>query len=228
MSNDFPAGTPATPAGTPVSPGWIVVLNGAPRSGKSSIAAVIQETFDGPWLNLGVDVFSHVAPPRYRPGMGLRPGGERPDIEALIPALYAAFYDSVAAHSRQGLNVVVDVGHHDAYSVPLNVLPGAAQRLRGLPALLVGVRCPLEVIMQRRDAGQHGREGRYETSGPCGEIPEPVLRWQRHVHQPGIYDLEIDTSAVTPEAAAALIQERLDGPAPSAFRRLATSAPGAR
>jgi chloramphenicol 3-O phosphotransferase len=203
-------------------PGWIVVLNGAPRSGKSSIAAVIQETFDGPWLNLGVDAFcQNVTPPRYRPGMGLRPGGERPDIEALIPALYAAFYDSVAAHARQGLNVVVDVGHHDAYSVPLNVLPDAARRLRGLPALLVGVRCPLEVIMQRRDAGKPGREGRYATSGPCGEIPEPVLRWQRYVHQPGIYDLEIDTSAVTPETAAALIRERLDGPPPSAFRRLA-------
>lgn len=91
--------------------GWVVVLNGAPRSGKSSIAAVIQETFDGPWMNLGVDVFSRqVTPPRYRPGMGLRPGGgERPDIEALIPALYAAFYDSVAAHARHGLNVVADL-----------------------------------------------------------------------------------------------------------------------
>lgn len=206
----------------PGMPGWIVVLNGAPRSGKSSIAAVIQETFDGPWLNLGADAFcQHVTPPRYRPGMGLRPGGERPDIEALIPALYAAFYDSVAAHARQGLNVVVDVGHHDAYSVPLNVLPDAARRLRGLPALLVGVRCPLEVIMQRRDAGQPGREGRYATSGPCGEIPGPVLRWQRHVHRPGIYDLEVDTSAVTPETAAALIRERLGGPPPSAFRQLA-------
>ena len=31
-----------------VSPGWIVVLNGPPRSGKSSVADVIQETFDGP------------------------------------------------------------------------------------------------------------------------------------------------------------------------------------
>ena len=46
-----------------------------------------------------------MTPPRYRPGMGLRPGGKRPEIEALIPALYAAFYDSVAAHSRHGLNV---------------------------------------------------------------------------------------------------------------------------
>jgi chloramphenicol 3-O phosphotransferase len=205
------------------APGWVVVLNGAPRSGKSSIAAAIQETFDGPWMNLGVDVFSRcVTPPRYRPGMGLRPGGgERTEIEALLPALFAAFYDSVAAHSRQGLNVVADVGHHDGYSVPLRLLPDAARRLRGLPALLVGVRCPVEVIMARRDAGQPGRAGRYAVSRPGGEIPEPVLRWQRQVHLPGIYDLEIDTSAVTPGAAAAAIRGRLAGPPPSAFARLA-------
>jgi chloramphenicol 3-O phosphotransferase len=175
------------------SPGWIVVLNGAPRSGKSSIAEVMQRTFEGPWMNLGVDAFSqHVTPPRYRPGMGLRPGGERQDIEALIPCLYAAFYDSVAAHSRHGLNVVVDAGHHDAYSRPLRILPDAARRLRGLPALLVGIRCSLEEIMRRRDAGQ-----------------------------PGIYDLELDTTAMTPQDAAALIRDRLGGPPPSALRRLA-------
>jgi len=52
----------------------------------------------------------------------------------------------------------------------------------------------------------------------------PVLRWQRHVHQPGIYDLEIDTAAVTPQAAAAAIRDRLAGPPPAAFRRLATDA----
>jgi chloramphenicol 3-O phosphotransferase len=205
-----------------VDPGWIIVLNGAPRSGKSSIAEVIQQTFEGPWMNLGVDAFSrHVTPPRYRPGMGLRPGGERQDIEALIPRLYAAFYDSVAAHSRHGLNVVVDAGHHDAYSKPLRILPDAARRLSGLPALLIGIRCSLEEIMGRRDAGLPGNEGRYETSGSDGQIPEPVLRWQHHVHQPGIYDLELDTTTMTPQDAAALIRDRLGGPPPSAFRRLA-------
>jgi chloramphenicol 3-O phosphotransferase len=196
----------------------VVVLNGPPRSGKSSIVEVMQETFEGPWLNLGVDVFSNfVTPPRYRPGIGLRPGAERPEIEAMIPALYAALYDSVAAHSRQGFHVVVDVGHHDAYSAPLKVLPDAARRLEGLPAFLVGVRCPVEVIMRRRDAGQAGREGRYVASGPGGEIPEPVVRWHEEVHNPGIYDLEIDTSTMTPQEAAALIRARLDGPPPWAF-----------
>jgi chloramphenicol 3-O phosphotransferase len=38
--------------------GHIVVLNGAPRSGKSSIASAIQNTLDGVWLNLGVDSFA--------------------------------------------------------------------------------------------------------------------------------------------------------------------------
>ncbi len=122
--------------------GQIVILNGAPRAGKSSIAAAIQETFDGIWMNLGVDVHAGpMTPKRYRPGVGLRPGGERPDLEAVVPTLYAALYESIAAHSRLGLNVVVDVGHHDAYSTPLHVLPDAARRLDGLPALLVGVRC---------------------------------------------------------------------------------------
>jgi chloramphenicol 3-O phosphotransferase len=211
--------TEAGPAG---DAGEIVVLNGAPRSGKSSIAAVIQETFEGPWMNLGVDVFSRlVTPPRYRPGIGLRPGGERPDVEALIPFLYAALYESIAAHSRHGLNVVVDVGHHDGYSTPRGVLVDAARRLEGLPALLVGVRCPLPVIMQRRDEGSADSPAVYETSGPGGVVPQPVIRWQREVHRPGIYDLEVDTSILAPHECADMVRTRLQsGPPPSAFRRL--------
>jgi chloramphenicol 3-O phosphotransferase len=206
--------------------GWIVILNGAPRSGKSSIALVIQETFAGPWMNLGVDVFNrHVTPPRYRPGMGLRPGGERPDLEVLIPALYAAFYDSVAAHSRQGLNVVVDVGHHDGYTRPLHVLADAARRLDGLPVLLVGVRCPVEVVMERRAAAPRHGDGHDLERGEDGTIPAPVARWQRQVHLPGLYDLEVDTSVASAVECAELIGRRLRGPPPSALRRLASPDP---
>lgn len=204
-------------------PGWIVVLNGVPRSGKSSIVAAIQGWDDGPWMNLGVDVHvRHVTPPHLRPGIGLRPGGERPEIEAWVPVFYAALYKSIAAHSRLGLNVVADLGHHDAYSEPLGILGDCARRLLGLPALLVGVRCPIGEIMRRRRAGQPGREGEYLAGSAEEPVPEAVQRWQREVHRPGIYDLEIDTSQLGPDECAAAIRRRLDDPTPpSAFRRLA-------
>lgn len=200
--------------------GQIVILNGAPRSGKSSIAAAIQETFDGPWMNLGVDVFARqVTPPRCQPGIGLRPGGERPDLEPFVTASYAALYESIAAHSRAGLNVVADVGHHDAYSKPLAILLNCARRLKGLPALFLGVRCPLAVVMERRRASAAGA---YLANAPGEPIPEPVRRWQRAVHRPGLYDLEVDTSRLSPKACAAEVQRVLrEISKPTALDRLA-------
>jgi len=198
-------------------PGQIVILNGAPRSGKSSLAAEIQAAFEGVWINLGVDRFMQATPARFLPGLGLRPGGERQDIEPLVPILYAALYESIAAHSRLGLNVVVDVGHHDAYAVPRGILIECARRLGGLPVLFVGVRCPVEVIMARRR----------ETGWSAGDsvdavVPPAVHLWQREVHRPGLYDLEVDTSALSPGECAEAIRKRLvDGPTPSAFERLA-------
>jgi chloramphenicol 3-O phosphotransferase len=203
------------------TPGQIVILNGAPRSGKSSIAAVIQQTFAGVWMNLGVDRFKPMAPDRYQPGIGLRPGGERPNLEALIVILYRAMYEAIALHSRLGLNVVVDVGHHDAYSVPRGILPDCARRLQGLPVLFVGVRCPIEVIMARRIATWHAG---YAADG---SVPQPVSLWQEAVHVPGIYDLEVDTSVLSAAECADLIRQRLEaGPPPSACHRLAVMATG--
>jgi len=198
--------------------GHIVILNGAPRSGKTSIARAIQD-FDGVWINLGVDASGAMTPERYRPGIGLRPGGEGPDLEPIIVQLYAALYESIAAHAGAGLNVVVDVGHHDSYSRPLGILPDCARRLAGLAVLFVGVRCPIETIMQRRNAGT----GSYLKGSPDDPVPEPVRRWQDAVHNPGIYDLEVDTSRLVPEACAQEIQRMLSsGPKrPTAFERLA-------
>ena len=200
--------------------GQIVILNGAPRSGKSSIAATIQETFDGVWMNLGVDAFAQITPPSLRPGIGLRPGGERPDLEAFVPGLYAALYASIAAQSRLGLNVVTDLGHHDAYSRPLGILVECARRLAGLPVLFVGVRCPVDVILKRRAASQADRA--YVTGSTDDPVPLPVRLWQDEVHRPGIYDLEVDTSWLSPAECAEAIRERLGaGPEATAFQRLA-------
>jgi chloramphenicol 3-O phosphotransferase len=76
--------------------------------------------------------------------------------------------------------------------------------------------------MERRNAGQTGREGVYVTGSPAEPITSPVRLWQREVHIPGIYDLEVDTSLLSPAACAEAIRRRLeDGPPPSAFQQMA-------
>ena len=136
-------------------------------------------------------------------------------------------YESVAAHSRAGLNVVVDVGHHEAHSVPLGTLTDAAGRLSGLPAFLIGVRCPVDVIMERRNARQPGREGMYEHGSADRPVPPQVALWQREVHIPGIYDLDVDTSVMSPSECAEAIRQRLAVGPPEALARILQTAPEA-
>jgi len=196
--------------------GRIVILNGTPRAGKSSIAAAMQTGLAGRWINLGVDAQNRTLPPALLPGIGLRPGGERPELEPEIVALFAALYESIAAHARAGFDVVADVGHHEGYSQPLHILRNVAPRLAGLETLLVGVDCPLEVIMARRNADPQGLYLGGDT------VPAPVQRWQDAVHAHGVYDLRVDTSMLSAEACAEAIGVALvDAPHPRALERLA-------
>jgi chloramphenicol 3-O phosphotransferase len=128
-------------------------------------------------------------PRSYQPGIGLRPGEPDRAAAPLVPTFDAAWYESIAAHSRVGLNVVAD--------------PRPPRR-----------RDP-------RRAGQPGRAGRYATGSPEDPVPVPVQLWQLRLHDPGIYDPEVDTSILRPEACADAIRRGLDGPPPSAFARLA-------
>lgn len=187
--------------------GTVIVLNGAPRSGKSSIAAALLARRTD-WVADGVDADMALTPDGHLPGIGLRPGGERPDLEPIVEARFHALYDRVAATSRSGIGVVVDVGHHDDYSSSLETLTIAAAALIGLPAWLIGVRCPLATILERRAS-----DG-YPTDGPA------IERWQSAVHDPGIYDLEVDTSVAIPADSAARILDHIDRNLPSAWARL--------
>ncbi len=197
--------------------GRIVILNGTPRAGKSSIAAAMQQHLPGRWINLGVDAQNKSLPPDLLPGIGLRPGGERPDLEPHVTPLYLALYGAIAAHARQGFDVVADLGHHDDYSRPLGILPQCARLLAGLPVLFVGVHCPIAVIMARRNADP--QSGLYVGGD---SVPAPVLRWQDAVHVPGIYDVTVESGAMSPDDCVAVIAEALATPKrPSAFEVLA-------
>lgn len=190
------------------APGQTVILNGAPRSGKSSIVRAMQEQSADVWVNLGVDVSIHaMLPEKFWPGVGLRPGGERPDLEPLVVQLYAALFEAIAAHSREGLNVVAEFGLHQDYSRPLNIWQDCAGRLQGLPVTFVGVQCSLDEIMRRR--GEPVERARSHEQGSDGDVPAPVLCWQEAVHADKIYDLEVDTTRTSASEIADLILKRV-------------------
>ena len=177
-------------------------------------------------MNLGVDVYvRHVTPPAWQPGIGLRPGEDRPELQEIIPTFYAALYESMAAHSRLGLAVVADLGHHVGTPEGMAILYDCARRLGGLPVLFVGVNAPIDVIMDRRRAAA-AESGPYVAAPEGQPPPPPVVRWQEATTAPGIYDFEVDTSAVSPGAAAETILEWLADPpyGQSAFERLAPTA----
>lgn len=195
--------------------GQIILLNGPPRVGKSSIASAVQETFEGIWMNLGIDLHIAATPPAYRPGIGLRPhypgqATQPPErvslkiLEDLVPTLYEALYESIAAHARLGLNVVADVSHHNFYDRPLEILAPCARRLAGLPVLFVGVACPTDVVWERR--AKTWDQLRTEVGDgvkAAVELGQRAARAHRH-------DLELDTSLLSPEDCATEIRRRLE------------------
>lgn len=207
--------------------GQIVILNGVSRAGKSSIAALMQERLAGVWINLGMDLHIKATPPAYLPGVGLRPREPGPappvpgrvpveTLEDRLPVLYAALYESMAAHARLGLNVVADIYHHDFYSKPLGILADCALRLRGLPVLFVGVLCQVETIWERRAAtwGQVRSEATPDVTAAV-ELGQRAARAHR-------YDLEVDTSQLSPSTCVEAIRTRLEtGPPGSVFAELA-------
>jgi chloramphenicol 3-O phosphotransferase len=185
--------------------GRIVILNGAPRSGKTSIARVLQKVDTRNWLNIGVDAQIATLPETLKPGIGLRPGGERPDLERIIPTLYAALFDSISATARLGLDVVADVGIHDSYSQPLDIWGQYAECLGKLNPLLVGLRCSLEENLRRRDASGES----YAGTLPGGSVSPFISLWEDAVHRDVEYDLELRTDELSPEECATRVLRRL-------------------
>ena len=108
-----------------------------------------------------------------------------------------------------GHNVVVDHVLTDARYVTDIVTVW-----QSFPVWLLGVFCPLETIHQRVAA-------RTDRSWPSYL---PMVTWmfdEAHKHTRGIYDLEVDTSRLTPTECALQIKQVLDERGSSvAFKRL--------
>jgi chloramphenicol 3-O phosphotransferase len=177
--------------------GTIIILNGTSSSGKTSLVKVLQDTFTDPYLEAGIDKFIFMLPKRYldRPlwddvlGKASHAGetGNR---------LVASMHQAIETLSLSGMNVIVD---HVLVERPW--WQDCAMRFSHLPAYLVGVHCPLKVLEQREKSRGNRTLGQARAQY---EI----------VHGLGIYDVEVDTSRLTPVDCARVIYDRVTSDIP--------------
>ena len=203
--------------------GTIILLNGCMSAGKTSIAKAIQRTFEAPYLHVGIDLFWLEIFPSEWVGAATNGVQEIP-IEATSPPKIAqvnqpfanffisGLHHTVAALASMGHNVVVDhVLTQASYVTDILAL------WRPFPVWLVGVSCSLEMVRQRASA-------RADRAWWPSYLP--VATWvfdEVHKHTQGIYDIEVDTSRLTPDECAFQIKHMLDERVtPSAFKQLAS------
>lgn len=183
--------------------GQIIFLNGTSSSGKTSILEALQEQLEEPYLNMGIDKFIWMLPERYL---------ERPlwdDVLGLASSagqaghlLAASMHAAIRAAALCGSNVVAD-----HVLVEAAWAQECARLFAGLPAWLVGIRCPLEVLEERE------RSRRNRTLGQARAQFEVV-----HAHC--LYDVEVDTALYSPAECAAQIIRYTREHLPRAFKRM--------
>jgi chloramphenicol 3-O phosphotransferase len=189
-------------SGQTMKNGTIIFINGTSSSGKSSIVRALQDSFTEPYLEAGIDKFIWMLPERYldQPlwddvlGLADRAGKVGRD---LVHGMHCA----ILALSTSGCNVIAD----HVLVIP-SWVKECAEMFSSMPAYLIGVQCPLEVLEQR----EHSRKNR--TLGQA-KIQFPLI------HKYVTYDLEVDTSLLSPQDCALRIQSRLTEP-PEAFHRI--------
>lgn len=187
----------SNPSTAPKPRPTVILLNGVGSVGKSSTAKALQAMALEPMLHVAMDSFLDMLPARMfghpdgyvfetqisdgHPTVVIHSG---PVMERLLEGMRHA----VAALAQQGNSLIVD---------DVMFSGGEAEAYRRLVSPhadlhLVGLHAPLEVLEQReRDRGDR-------------EIG--LARWRvDRVHQGIAYDLEIDTSLLTQNEAAAEI-----------------------
>ncbi|HEY2310209.1 MAG TPA: hypothetical protein VGH46_03735 [Gaiellaceae bacterium] len=170
----------------------LMLLNGSPSAGKSTLANAVQHVANRPVFHRSLDDFLDGYLPDWRS-----------QDRSLFDKVMTGYVYSLAALVRSGCDVVAE-----AVIIPERVeLYRAA--LTEVPVLLVGVHCALPVAMARENARR--------DRSPLGlDVP-----WFETVHDVP-YDVEVDTTdGPAPEVLAAQIAVLFETPPRTrAFSRL--------
>ena len=205
--------------------GKIILLNGASSSGKTSIARALQEMLEPIWLYSSLDHFLEMLSSR---AFGVDTPDSDPSAEwfrwlsyedergtayRIQPGALAqqhitgVMHPAIRALAAGGRNVIID----DVLLVR-TWLESYLQVLDGFEVWFAKVDCPLAVLEARERA-----RGDRTIGQARGQ--------QRTIHQGLIYDLEVDSSLLTPAESAAKIRELMEH-APSAFVEMRRRFPG--
>jgi chloramphenicol 3-O phosphotransferase len=176
----------------------VIVLNGVGSVGKTSVSKALQRIAHEPFLHLAMDIFLEMLPPDM---FGHPEGyifetvddGGKPSVVIhsgpVLARLMSGMRHAVAAMAEQGNNLVVDDVMFNGDEVD-----EYRRLLDRFDTCIVGLFAPLEILEQReRDRGDR-------------DIG--LARWQyERVHRGVRYDLEIDTTLLTPADVARTICE---------------------
>lgn len=199
--------------------GTVVVLNGTGSAGKSSIVAAIQQVASDPYVSVGIDTFwvhmfpwlwadARTAGVRVTPVEGSAPAKCVWDVQPYGHQFISGLHHTVRTLATLGHHLVVDHAFDHR-----NWVEECLQLWQDVPVYLIGVHCPLPVLLQRAEARKGERVEAYSE----------IVTWEfdeTHRHTHGIYDLEVDTSLLSPMECALQILRHIDSTSPRAFKQL--------
>jgi len=171
----------------------IIFLNGCTSAGKSSIAKSLQEQIDLPYLVTGIDVAFAMIPTRFHNHPeGFEFGrNEHGHVYLSIGDVGRKALDAhqlaASAIAKSGFHMILDEVVLDA-----QLRNGWKKHLAGLDVFSVGVHCELLILEQREKA--RGDRVIGQALGQFGLV-----------HQDMDYDMEVDTSDISPAQAASRI-----------------------
>lgn len=209
--------------------GQIVLINGTSGAGKTTTCATFARRAEAAYLMFGMDLLAGtLLPARYTMFGSMKEEGYQPtSYGPVCMQALAAMHAMISAAARVGQNVVVD---HLTFLDP-PVLQDAIWRMADVPVLFVNLK-PSRNVLEKRVKERElpiippPIQEAMAAAGPeivqaFAEQLSAVGPWfYEHAYANDIYDLELDSSAMSPDQVCERIEERLrEGPG-TAFAKL--------